>query len=130
VTSIFMFHELPPKVRRIIFGECARVLKPGGRFVLVDSLQRGDEPDYAGLLELFPQNYPRALLCRLYEGRFWGRCESLRPDTRTGREGLRLQGDGFRQAGSGVEPRKHPRSLPQMPLAVWAPVMSLQASKV
>jgi ubiquinone/menaquinone biosynthesis C-methylase UbiE len=57
VTSIFMFHELPPKVRRIIFGECARVLKPGGRLVLVDSLQRGDQPDYEGLLELFPQNY-------------------------------------------------------------------------
>ena len=57
VTSIFLFHELPPKVRRIVFRECARVLKPGGRFVLVDSLQRGDQPDYEGLLELFPQNY-------------------------------------------------------------------------
>jgi len=57
VTSIFLFHELPPKVRRLALGECARVLKPGGRLVLVDSLQRGDEPDYDGLLELFPQNY-------------------------------------------------------------------------
>jgi ubiquinone/menaquinone biosynthesis C-methylase UbiE len=57
VTSIFMFHELPPKVRRIIFAECARVLKPGGRLVLVDSLQSGDQPDYEGLFELFPQNY-------------------------------------------------------------------------
>jgi ubiquinone/menaquinone biosynthesis C-methylase UbiE len=57
VTSIFIFHELPPDVRRTIFGECARVLKPGGRLVLVDSLQRGDEPDYEGLFELFPQNY-------------------------------------------------------------------------
>ena len=57
VTSIFLFHELPPKVRRIVFRECARVLKPGGRLVLVDSLQRGDKPDYEGLLELFPQNY-------------------------------------------------------------------------
>jgi ubiquinone/menaquinone biosynthesis C-methylase UbiE len=56
-TSIFLFHELPPKVRRIAFRECARVLKPGGRLVLVDSLQRGDRPDYEGLLELFPQNY-------------------------------------------------------------------------
>jgi ubiquinone/menaquinone biosynthesis C-methylase UbiE len=45
VTSIFMFHELPPNERRIIFREFARVLKPGGRLVLVDSLQRGDEPD-------------------------------------------------------------------------------------
>jgi ubiquinone/menaquinone biosynthesis C-methylase UbiE len=57
VTSIFLFHELPPKVRRIAFRECARVLKPGGRLVLVDSLQRGDQPDYEGLLDLFPQNY-------------------------------------------------------------------------
>jgi ubiquinone/menaquinone biosynthesis C-methylase UbiE len=57
VTSIFMFHELPPKVRRIVLGELARVLKPGGRLVVVDSLQIGDEPDYDGMLELFPQNY-------------------------------------------------------------------------
>jgi ubiquinone/menaquinone biosynthesis C-methylase UbiE len=57
VTSIFMFHELPPEVRRIVFGECARVLKPGGRFVLLDSLQLGDRPDYDGLLELFPRSY-------------------------------------------------------------------------
>jgi ubiquinone/menaquinone biosynthesis C-methylase UbiE len=57
VTCIFTFHELPPKVRRVVFGEFARVLKPGGRLVLVDSLQTGDEPDYDGLLELFPQSY-------------------------------------------------------------------------
>jgi ubiquinone/menaquinone biosynthesis C-methylase UbiE len=57
VTGIFLFHELPPKVRRIVIRECARVLKPGGRLVLVDSLQRGDQPDYEGLLDLFPQNY-------------------------------------------------------------------------
>jgi len=57
VTSIFMFHELPPKVRRIVFGEFARVLKPGGRLVVLDSLQIGDEPDYDGMLERFPQNY-------------------------------------------------------------------------
>jgi ubiquinone/menaquinone biosynthesis C-methylase UbiE len=57
VTSIFMFHELPPKVRRLIFREFARVLKPGGRLVVVDSLQFGDEPDYDGMLEMFPQNF-------------------------------------------------------------------------
>ena len=57
VTSIFLFHELPPKVRREALGEFARVLRPGGRLVLVDSLQRGDRPDYEGLLDLFPQNY-------------------------------------------------------------------------
>ena len=55
--SIFLFHELPPSIRRAVLRECARVLKPGGRLVLVDSLQRGDRPDYDGLLELFPEGY-------------------------------------------------------------------------
>ncbi len=57
VTSAFLFHELPPKIRQMAFSEFARVLKPGGRLVFIDSLQRGDRPDYEGLLDLFPQNY-------------------------------------------------------------------------
>jgi ubiquinone/menaquinone biosynthesis C-methylase UbiE len=57
VTSIFTMHELPPKVRRVVIKECERVLKPGGRLILLDSLQSGDVPAYEGLLERFPQNY-------------------------------------------------------------------------
>jgi len=57
VTCIFTMHELPPKVRREMIAEAARVLKSGGRLVIVDSLQRRDVPDYDGLLERFPQNY-------------------------------------------------------------------------
>jgi ubiquinone/menaquinone biosynthesis C-methylase UbiE len=57
VTSIFTFHELPPEVRRTVIRESARVLKPAGRLIILDSLQRNDVPDYQGLLELFPQNF-------------------------------------------------------------------------
>lgn len=57
VTSIFLFHELPPEIRRSVLREAARVLKPGGRLVIVDSLQSGDVPAYDGLLELFPQSF-------------------------------------------------------------------------
>ena len=54
-TAIFLFHELPPKIRRAAAREIARAITPGGLCVIVDSLQTGDEPDYDGLLELFPQ---------------------------------------------------------------------------
>lgn len=57
VTNIFTMHELPPDIRRKVIGECARVLKPSGRLVIIDSLQRGDAPDYDAILERFPTNY-------------------------------------------------------------------------
>jgi ubiquinone/menaquinone biosynthesis C-methylase UbiE len=54
VTCIYLFHELPPRIRRVVVGEIRRVLKPGGTLILVDSLQTGDEPDYNSMLEFFP----------------------------------------------------------------------------
>jgi len=36
VMSVFGMHELPTSVRRRAVTECARVLRPGGRFVAVD----------------------------------------------------------------------------------------------
>ena len=54
VTCIYLFHELPPRIRRAAVAEIRRVLKPGGTLIFVDSLQTGDEPDYDGTLELFP----------------------------------------------------------------------------
>jgi ubiquinone/menaquinone biosynthesis C-methylase UbiE len=57
VTAIYLFHELPPGRRRAVAGEIARLLKPGGTFILLDSLQRGDTPGYDGLLDRFPLGF-------------------------------------------------------------------------
>jgi ubiquinone/menaquinone biosynthesis C-methylase UbiE len=57
VTSIYLFHEVPHEVRRQIATEFARVLKPSGLLVFMDSLQLGDRPGFDGLLEAFPRNF-------------------------------------------------------------------------
>ena len=57
VTCIYLFHELPPRIRRAVVDEIRRVLKPGGTLILVNSLQTGDEPDYDAMLESFPTGF-------------------------------------------------------------------------
>jgi ubiquinone/menaquinone biosynthesis C-methylase UbiE len=57
VTCVYLFHELPRAVRGAVTREIARVLKPGGVAVLVDSLQRGDRPLYDPLLDRFPLSF-------------------------------------------------------------------------
>lgn len=57
VTSIYLFHEVPPMIRRAITKEFARVLKPGGLLVFMDSLQPGDMPEVDRMLEAFPTNF-------------------------------------------------------------------------
>ncbi len=57
VSCIYLFHELPPAVRRRVTSEIARVLKPGGLLVFIDSLQMGDKPGWDGLLESFPVRF-------------------------------------------------------------------------
>jgi ubiquinone/menaquinone biosynthesis C-methylase UbiE len=54
ITCIYLFHELPPRVRQAVVREVRRVLRPGGMLVFVDSLQPGDEPDYDAMLDYFP----------------------------------------------------------------------------
>jgi len=54
ITCVYLFHELPPRVRPIVAAEIGRVLKPGGLLAFADSVQPVDEPRLARLLETFP----------------------------------------------------------------------------
>ncbi len=51
---IYLFHELPPKIRKAAALEAARVIKPGGVFILADALQEGDDVNLDRMLEAFP----------------------------------------------------------------------------
>ncbi len=57
VSAVYLFHELPPKVRTEVLAEVSRLLKPGGMFILADTIQYGDEPGFDVLLENFPRGF-------------------------------------------------------------------------
>ncbi len=57
VSSIYLFHELPPKVRPVIAREIARLCRPGGLVVFADSVQTGDDPNLDRMLEAFPHYF-------------------------------------------------------------------------
>lgn len=54
VTCVFLFHELPPSVRQRVIEECFRVIQPGGVFVICDSIQAIDFPEFMPMMENFP----------------------------------------------------------------------------
>lgn len=53
VTSVFLFHELPATVRQTIIDQCFRVTKPGGVFIICDSIQMSDSPEMEILMDNF-----------------------------------------------------------------------------
>lgn len=55
VCSVYLFHELPPAARGAVAAEIARLLKPGGVYIHVDTLQYGDDAPLDALLRAFPQ---------------------------------------------------------------------------
>lgn len=57
VFCIFLFHELPLEERLKVIAEAHRVLKPGGYFAALDSLQLNDRPDFNTFLENFPVDF-------------------------------------------------------------------------
>jgi ubiquinone/menaquinone biosynthesis C-methylase UbiE len=57
LVNVYLFHELPPKVRQQVTAEIARVLKPGGLYLNVDTIQYGDAEGLDLLLESFPRAF-------------------------------------------------------------------------
>ncbi|WP_414753427.1 class I SAM-dependent methyltransferase [Anabaena sp. CCY 9910] len=57
VTSVFLFHELPATVRQTVIEQCFRVTKPGGVFIICDSIQMSDSPEMAVLMDNFPETF-------------------------------------------------------------------------
>jgi ubiquinone/menaquinone biosynthesis C-methylase UbiE len=52
--SVFLFHELPAEARQNVINEAYRVTKPGGTFVICDSIQMMDSPEFKVAMENFP----------------------------------------------------------------------------
>ncbi|MBE9028671.1 class I SAM-dependent methyltransferase [filamentous cyanobacterium LEGE 11480] len=57
VTCVFLFHELPGPVRQQVIDEAFRVVRPGGTFVLCDSIQLDDSPLLSPMMEGFARTF-------------------------------------------------------------------------
>ena len=57
ISSVFLFHELPAQARQNVINECFRVLKPGGTFVICDSIQMSDSPDFQAMMTGFYETF-------------------------------------------------------------------------
>ena len=54
VTCVFLFHELPAPIRQRVIEECYRVTRPGGVFIICDSIQVIDSPEMEPMMKNFP----------------------------------------------------------------------------
>ncbi|MEB3293080.1 MAG: class I SAM-dependent methyltransferase [Synechococcales bacterium] len=57
VTCVFLFHELPAPVRQNVIDQVFQVTKPGGIFVICDSIQLSDSPDMERAMEGFAKTF-------------------------------------------------------------------------
>ena len=56
-TCLYLFHELPRDVGQRVLAELVRVVRPGGRVVLGDSVQLRDTPELEPELRAFPVRF-------------------------------------------------------------------------
>src|SRR3977135_3404302 len=79
--SSFPRHELPQAARTEVLAEMARVVKPGGLVVIVDSIQKGDQPQWDGLIDLFPHYFHEPYYAAYANGSLeaWGEAAGLMP---------------------------------------------------
>jgi ubiquinone/menaquinone biosynthesis C-methylase UbiE len=72
---------LPTEIRAQVLAEMARVLKPSGLVVIVDSLQKGNRPEWDGLLDLFPHYFHEPYYSDYVTGSLetWGATAGLAP---------------------------------------------------
>ena len=54
----------------------ARVLKPDGLVVIVDSIQKGDQPSWDGLLDLFPHYFHEPYYAEYANGSLEAWCDA------------------------------------------------------
>lgn len=57
VTTTWLFHELPRQVRREVARELIRVVRPGGRVVVLASAQLSESPALEPALRAFPKDF-------------------------------------------------------------------------
>ena len=53
VTCVFLMHELPGQARQAVLDDAYRLLEPGGVFVLADSIQLKDSPQFSVAMDNF-----------------------------------------------------------------------------
>ncbi len=56
-TCVFLFHELPATIRQRVINQAFRVTKPGGTFILCDSVQMSDSPEMEPAMQHFHEAF-------------------------------------------------------------------------
>ncbi len=102
VTCVYLFHELPGRVRRRAAAEMARVLKPGGRAVFVELLPARRRAGVRWPARAVPARLPRAVFRRFRPRGSDRAVRASRAADDPCRACVHVQGRGAGQAGGAI----------------------------